>query len=158
MTRGSGYDKRRRQETCVEWTGDGNTMQGGDGAVRDSATTTQHGKGDTTTSQQGKREANKRRRHRRIRDGGVTREPAASTDNSLQAGGDNIYSTRGERAAEQQLLQGECGGRGGMRVVTHEFGGQPLCGGGDRATNGIGRVSIFFCGLLLACLLLLETL
>ena len=113
-------------------------MQGGDGAVRDSATTTQHGKGDTTTSQQGKREANKRRRHRRIRDGGVTREPAASTDNSLQAGGDNIYSTRGERAAEQKVLQGECGG-GGLRVVTHEFGGQPLCGGGDRASNCVGR-------------------
>ena len=74
-------------------------MRGRGGATR----------GDATTSQRGEQEANERRRSRRTRDNGATREPTASTNNAMQAGGDNIYSTRGEQAAEQKLIQGVCG-------------------------------------------------
>ena len=47
--------------------------------------------------------------------------------------------------------------RGGLRKVTGEFGGQPLCGGGDRASGGVWTgwaVScIVFCVWLAPCLL-----
>jgi hypothetical protein len=35
---------------------------------------------------------------------------------------------------------------GWLREVTHEFGGQPFCGGGNRASSGVGTgaLSHFF--------------
>ena len=76
--------------------------QGGGSPTRGDATISQRGKDDVTTSQQGKREANERQRRQRTKGGGLTREPAASTDDAMQAGGNNVYSTQGERAAEQK--------------------------------------------------------
>ncbi len=90
---------------------------------------------DATTSRRGEQEAevlaDKRQRC----------NERASMDAMLAGSNNNDKSSGGQ---SKNHFKGSA--EGGLREVTHEFGGQPLCGGRDRAldTVAVAPLSHFF--------------